>query len=62
MAPDTSGNQQAAESWENVKEGVIGIMVNTQEISRNMHTAAMKIAVVNNYTEKIESQILQEKD
>ncbi len=53
MAPDTSGNQQAAESWKNVKDGVIDIMVNTQEISRNMHSAAMKIAVVNNSIEKI---------
>jgi|LauGreDrversion4_2_1035121.scaffolds.fasta_scaffold178062_1 hypothetical protein len=55
MAPDTKKSPEALESWNKIKEGVITIMMNSQETSKNMFDAAMKIKVVNNSIETMEN-------
>lgn len=60
MAPATKNSEQAAVRWGKIKEGVVTIMRNSQEMAKQMFDAAMKIKVVNGSIEQMEKTLFSE--
>jgi hypothetical protein len=57
MAPATQDSEQAAARWGKIQQGVITIMMNSQEMAKQMFDAAMKIKVVHGSIEQMEKTL-----